>query len=157
MEDKKKKMGVFFKLHNADIIEYSEKNFSEYGFKATDVKKGPCEIGFNIKGSPKKGLISIFLMAKFYLKQNKKNYELFTIETVHKFKIKNFSATFKPNKKGKMLYNMPDMFVKHILGIAIGGTRGMLIASNKNPRYKNIILPLLDISKLLDSYKRKIT
>ncbi len=92
-------------------------------------------------------------MAEFFSNTEKKD-KLFSIETVHKFKLKDFKGLFKKNKENQ--FNIPDSLLNHLIGIAIGGTRGMIAASTKNPKYKKIILPLVITSQLLDTYKNKL-
>jgi len=146
---------IEFKLIDLEIKSFSEKNFAEYGLTSADfkvAKVGTCNIGFNLKIDNKKGLIALPMIVEFFLGLNNKSYKLFSIETVHTFKLKKVGDLFKKNENDQ--YNMPDAFISHILGIAIGGTRGMLVASNKIPEYKKIMLPLIPTSHLIDSYKK---
>jgi len=145
---------IEFKIIDLEIKSFSEKNYEEYGLKASDIKEGGCKIGFNLKIDNKKGIIALSILAEFFSHINKQECKLFSIETVHKFKLKKFGELFKKNKNN--IFNIPDAFVNHLLGIAIGGTRGMLAASIKIPEYKKIILPLVVTSRLLDSYKQSV-
>ncbi len=154
-EDKKNlQEKIEFKLIDLNIKQFLEMNYSDYELTSSDMKAGgKCHIGLNIKIDNKKGMIELGMLAEFFHKMNPEKFKLLSIETVHKFKIKRFVELFKENDE---LYDIPDGFLGHLLGIAIGGTRGMLAASIKIPEYKKIILPLVSTSELLKSVKQKM-
>lgn len=158
MENKKLKKTsevIEFKLVDLEKKGFSEKNYEDYGLKSSDIKEGGCKIGFNLRIDDKKGIIILAILAEFFSHINKQECKLFSIETVHKFKLKKIGEIVKKNKNN--IFNIPDAFVNHLLGIAIGGTRGMLAASITVPEYKKIFLPLVVTSNLLDSYKRTMS
>ena len=144
---------VKFKIIDIEIKSFSETDYKEFGLEESNIKEGGCNVGFNLNIDDKKGIIALPILAEFFPNKKKKECKLFSIETVHRFKLKDFKELLKKNKNG--LYNLPDSLLLHLLGIAIGGTRGMIVASIKIPEYKKIILPLVITSHLLDIYKQQ--
>lgn len=148
----KKDKSIEFRIEEIKIINYFEKDFSEYGLKSTDIKNGSCQVGLNIGFDSKKGTISIPVKATFYVKSNDKDLEIFGIETVHVYKIKKFNKQFKEDENKQ--FDIPDHLLKSLIGTSVGGTRGMILASKKIPEYKKINLPLLNTSHLLGLFKK---
>lgn len=144
---------IDFKIAEIKKITFFEKDFNQYELKSADLKKGTCNIGFNVVPDYEEGTISIPFRANFYVKSGDNDFELFGIETIHRFKIKKFAQHFKKDENDKV--DIPDEFVGKLLGIAVGGTRGMLVALNTVAKYNKILLPLIDTSKLLGLMKKK--
>lgn len=145
---------IEFKIVGLEIISFSEKNYAEYGLKTSDIKGGMCKIGLNFKIDAKKGIIALAILAEFFPGIDNKEFKLISIETVHRFKLKKFKELFKENENDPFI--LPDNFLIHLLGIALGGTRGMLAASIKITEYKKIVLPLVVTREMFDSYKQAV-
>lgn len=114
------------------------------------VKKGKCNIGFGLNVDSKQGRLSFPIKVEFFPNTGE-NVPLFGIETVHSFTIKDFQNHLKKDENGK--FHIPDGLIERLLGLAISGTRGMLVASVNLPEYKKVFLPLVDISRLLKLMK----
>ena len=149
---KKERKKVEFKINDITLKRFSETDFKNYGLKESDLDNGGCNIGFKIAVDNNNKMIALSILAEFFA--DVKDNILFSIETVHEFKIKYFNRLFKKQEGG--LYDIPDAILMHLLGIAIGGTRGMIVASVQIPQYKKIFLPLITTSQLLDAYKKEI-
>lgn len=143
-----------YKLIEVKKISYFENDIEKYQFK-DKVKRGntPFQLTVHIAIDDSSGTIDVILRIKFYYMNNNEKIELFGIDTSHKFKIKNFFEVFLPNDKKE--YPIPDEVMTNFLGIAISGTRGMLIVVNTNKQYENILLPLINPLEVLKHSKGK--
>ena len=142
---------VEYKIDSLRVINHSEKHFSEYGLKSSDIKNGPCEIGINIQINAPKSSIAIPMKVVVFSEHEGNRYELFSTEAIYTFKIKRFKTQFNTNEQGK--YNIPDAIMRTLIGTVIGGMRGIMVASSTIAEYKRIILPFIDTSKILESVK----
>lgn len=156
MKDKnieKKSITLEFRIDEIKIINFFENSYLEYKLKSPNIMKGKCDLGFKVKIDPEKNTVAIPIKATFYFLEKDERYELFGIEAVYIYKIKNFSEKFCVDKDGK--HNIPDSFIKTLLGTTISGIRGMLVALHKIPEYQKIILPMFDTTRLLDVFKKR--
>lgn len=143
---------IEYKIDSINIINHSEKHFSEYGLKSSDIKKGYCQIGIDIRIEGDKSCIVIPMKVVMSMDHEGKKYELFSAEAVYTYKIKKFKSLFMANESDKHM--IPDIFMKTLIGTALGGMRGIMFASTSIAEYKKIILPLIETSKLLEEIKK---
>ncbi len=148
----KKEKTYTFKLVSNKIVSYTENSLGKLGYDLDILKnlqtKLEVKFGFNID----REIIGLFIKADFFYHAEEDKIDLINIETIHQFGIKDFKQNFGITKEKKV--NIPDSLMCTFLGIAVSGTRGMLTASIKSPEYKNFIVPLVDIKKMMDSLKK---
>ena len=80
-------------------------------------------------------------------------YELFSTEAIYRYRIKKFKSLFVTDDPDK--YEIPDAFMRTLIGTSLSGMRGIMIALTTIAEYKKIILPLIGTSKLLEEIKKK--
>ena len=154
MKEKNKKLKFQYKLIGVKKLSYFENNLEEYDFKEKINKNNtPFQLNAHILINDSEGIIEIILKLTFYQLQNGKKFELFGIETSHKFKIKDFKNVFPKNEKDE--YLIPDEAIATLLELSISGTRGMLAVLNTNQYYKDILLPLINPSDIIKSGAKK--
>jgi hypothetical protein len=141
---------IEYKIDSIKVINHAEKHFSKCGLKSSDIKNGHCKIGINIHIDPNKSLIAIPMKVTVF-SDGKAKHELFRTEAIYTFKIKKFKAQFNTNEQG--VSNIPDAFMRTLIGTALGGMRGIMVASTTIAEYKNIILPLIETSQILENVK----
>lgn len=147
------KKTVEYKIDSINIINHSEKHFSEYGLKSSDIKNGNCEIGINIKIDGDKSCISIPMKVAMFLEHEGNKYELFSTEANYTYRIKKFKSLFITSESHK--YIIPDILMRTLIGTALGGMRGIMVASTNIAEYKKIILPMIETSKILEEIKNR--
>jgi len=147
-----KKIKIEFQIHNIDKIEYHEIDFNEYGLTSNDIKNSKFKFGIHLKFNEDEETIAQNIKVIAYYPSGKKELELYGIEAVFQYKIKNFLKIFKHDIDNT--YNIPDPFMAMLLGISISGTRGMLVSLNQTTEYKNIILPLFDPKRIIKDYRK---
>lgn len=142
---------VEFRIAEIKKVSYFQNDYSEFGLLKADLK----EIGVNLSTkfifSENENIISIYIKTNFFVNKENKQFELFGIETAHKFEIKDLQKRFfnSVNKK----FDIPDNIMLIFINISVSGTRGMLAALCSNPAYSKIILPIINPIDLLNSYK----
>jgi hypothetical protein len=155
--DKVKKAGevktVEYKIDSIEVNSHKENDYAEYGLKSTDLRKWSCEIGLNIQIVAPKSKITIPIKIAIFSERGDKRYELFTTEASFSYKIKRFKTLFTTSKEGRV--RIPDGFILSLLGTTIGGMRGIIVASAKTPEYKKVVLPFLNLAKMLQEIKKK--
>lgn len=149
---KKDKIKLAYRVDSIEIVNHSEKNFSEYGLKKSQIKNGDCEIGLNIQIDPEKGSIAIPIKVVVHSEHEGSRYELFSNEVIYTFKVKNFKEQLNTNEQGQ--YDIPDTFMRTLIGATVGGMRGIMVALTTIDEYKKIILPLIDTSTLFEVVKK---
>lgn len=141
--EESKKLSFKYKLIDARKISYFEKDIENSVFKDKLNKENvPFQLKLHVSIDPSVETIELILSIKFYHKEKDKKKEIFGIKSSHKFKIRNFKNVFQSNNKKKHI--IPDEVMATFLGIAISGTRGMLVVLNTNKYLKKIILPLIN-------------
>ena len=149
-ESEKIKKSIRFRLLEIKKIRFYQNNYLDLGLIKEDVQKGNMKIGVNFKIVPDEETISLFLKMDFCHTEH----ELFGIETVHKYKIKDFKHAIQYNEN--KTFNVPDEIMKLWIGIAISDTRGMLVILNSGSDYSRIILPLINLDAFLRSIKKSM-
>ena len=154
MKDENKKIQLQFRLIEVKKLSYFENNLEDFEFKdKIDINKLPFQLGVLFSVNDKNGTIEIILKLTYYYNYNDKKYDLFGLNSSHKFEIKDFISTFDKNEKNE--YFIPDQITANFLGMSISGTRGMLAVLNTNHHYNKIILPLINPSDVLKSGKKQ--
>lgn len=143
---------IEYKIDSINITNHTQKHFSEYGLKSSDIKNGNCQIGIDISIEDDKSCIAIPMKVVMSMEHEGNKYELFSTEAVYTYRIKKFKSLFVMNEPGK--YTIPDGFMRTLMGTALGGMRGIMVASTTIAEYKKIILPLIETSKLLEEVKK---
>lgn len=149
-KSEKIKKSIRFRLLEIKKIRFYQSNYLDFGLSKEDVLKGNLKIGVNFELSPNEEIISLFLKLDFC----HADHELFGIETIHKYKIKDFKNTIQYDEN--KTFNVPDEIMKLWIGIAISDTRGMLVILNSDSEYSRIILPLINLDAFLRSIKKSM-
>lgn len=144
---------IEYKIDSINIINHTEKDFSEYGLKPSDIKTGDCQIRLGLVIDKDKSYITIPMKIGFFTEHENKKCELFSTEAEYIYRIKKFKSLFITSDPNK--YDIPDAFIRTLIGTALSGMRGIMIASTTIPEYKKIILPLIGTSNLLEEIKKK--
>jgi len=144
---------IEFRIIEIKKISYFEKDFLEFELKEEDITHGNLALGLELKIDGEQGVLSFIIKANFYYNKDSENYELFGVEALYRFQVKDFKSSFACNKVGE--YKIPDGLMLTFLDISTSGTRGMLSVLNTNPAYRKIILPLVDKQQLLSSLKKR--
>lgn len=143
---------IEYKIDSINIINHSEKHFSEYGLNSSDIKNGDCEIGIDIRIDADKSCIAIPMKVSMFLMHKDSKNELFGAEAIYTYRIKKFKSLFEMNEQGNFV--IPDTFMRSLIGTALSGMRGIMIASTTIAEYRKIILPMIETSKILENVKK---
>lgn len=143
---------IEYKIDSINIINHTQKHFSEYGLKSSDIKNGESTIGIDIRIEGDKSRIAILMKVVMSLKHEGEKYELFSTEAIYTYIIKNFKSLFVMNEPDK--YIIPDIFMRTLIGTALSGMRGIMFALTTIAEYKKIILPMIETSKILEEVKK---
>ena len=143
---------IEYKIDSINIINHSEKHFSEYGLNSSDIKNGGCEIGIDIRIDAEKSCIAIPMKVSTFLSHKGSKNELFCTEAIYTYRIKKFKSLFVMNEPSK--YVIPDAFMRSLIGTALSGMRGIMVASTTIAEYRKIILPMIETSKILENVKK---
>ena len=144
-----KSHAVSIKIIEIKKIRHYEKDYTQYGLKAKDIKKSTVNIAMRLSFDEEIGAVTIVLVPRFFYPDTEN--ELFGIEAQYKFKIFNM----KRFAVSKNEWRIPDMIMLNLFSIAISGTRGMLAALNTTPEYRNIYLPFLTHKQILSLAQQK--
>lgn len=147
------KATIEYKIDSINIINHTQKHFSEHGLKPSDIKSGECQIGIDIIIEADKSSIAIPMKVVMSMEHESNKYELFSTEAIYRYRIKKFKSLFVTDDPDK--YEIPDAFMRTLIGTALSGMRGIMIALTTIAEYKKIILPLIGTSKLLEEIKKK--
>ena len=147
--DKKKKTNIRFRISFIKRISHFEHSLDELKLKERDVKNGNIELNIFINVDEKNDEITFKIDTTFFVNKNKKRIDLFGVEIIHGFEVKNMGALFPRDKKRKL--EIPDNFMITLLNAVIGCLRGILLLSRTNPEYQEIYLPALNMRKILPS------
>ncbi|HED08020.1 MAG TPA: hypothetical protein ENI57_07895 [Ignavibacteria bacterium] len=140
---------IQFKISEIKKIEHFEKDFKEYGLKLDDLKKCKLETQVGLNIDPQKSSIAIKFSANFFFTQGIKKINLFGIKTLHSFKIRSFNKTLAILNNNEI--DLPDNFIKTLLGISISSSRGMMAVLNTNPAYQKYNIPLMNPTELIET------
>ncbi|MBC8383772.1 MAG: hypothetical protein H8E22_08240 [Candidatus Cloacimonetes bacterium] len=141
---------IIYKIHEAKKISYFENDLSDLGLPNKKINNSLVDYNVSFKIDDEKSLIQIKFSAKFYLKKNKKKFDLFGIDTLHGFKIKNFNKSIKRDNNS---YRIPDILMLTFLNLSVSGSRGMLAILNSKYEYCDILFPIVSTIDLLNKLK----
>ena len=143
---------IEYKIDSINILNHSEKHFSEYGLNSSDIKNGDCEIGIDIRIDADNSCIAIPMKVSMFLRHKDNKNELFCAEAIYTYRIRKFKSLFEMNEQGN--YVIPDTFMRSLIGTALSGMRGIMVASTTIAEYRKIILPMIETSKILENVKK---
>lgn len=143
---------IEYKIDSIDVINHTQKHFSEYGLKSSDIKNGDCQIGIDIRIEADNSCIAIPMKIVMSMEHEGDKYELFVTEAIYIYRIKKFKSLFLTSDHDK--YEIPDAFMRILIGTALSGMRGIMVALTTIPEYKKVLLPLIETSKLLEEIKK---
>ena len=143
---------IEYRIDSINIINHSEKHFSGYGLKSSDIKNGDCEIGIDVRIDGEKSCIAVPMKVSMYLKSDGKKYDLFSAEAIYTYRIKKLKSLFEIDEPSKFV--IPDEFLRTLIGTALSGMRGIMVALTTVEEYKKIILPLIETTKILENLKK---
>ncbi len=144
-----KSHAVSIKIIEIKKIRHYEKDYTQYGLKAKDIKKPTVNIGMRLSFDKKIGAVTIVFVPRFFYPETEN--ELFGIEFQYKFKIFNMKRFAVSENE----WRIPDVIMLNLFSIVISGTRGMLAALNTTPEYRNIYLPVLSREQILSLAQQK--
>jgi hypothetical protein len=104
------------------------------------------KIAFSINGNPDENTAEILLFLKFSLKIEKKFIEFFSFNTSTEFVFKDLDEKLIKIEDDEIF--IEDELAEHLMNIAVGSTRGMMIYKTSNFPFK-LLLPLFDTSELV--------
>lgn len=145
-----KATSIEFKISEISMRKYFENDYREEGLLKKDLNKGRHKIGVAYEIDPDKNSVVIHLKINYIVN----DIEVYGIHSVHKYIIKNFKKKIPQENEQ---FSFPDPVIGNFLSIAMGSTRGMIVAANKNPAYTDYFLPLLEIPKIIKQLKSKPT
>ena len=125
----------------ASKSEINENIVSNYNEDNVQVK-----IAFSINGNPDENTAEILLFLKFSLKIEKKFIEFFSFNTSTEFVFKDLDEKLIKIEDDEIF--IEDELAEHLMNIAVGSTRGMMIYKTSNFPFK-LLLPLFDTSELV--------
>ena len=152
---KKDKLKIQYRIAEIKKLSHYENDFLENGLKPSDLKNIKFEISVNLSIDRNDGIISFKIEIHCNCFSDEKNIKikLFGIETLHRYKIRNFNKLFR--KKDSDIYKIPDLLMLNFLNFSISDTRGMIAALNTTPEYSKIILPPVYTKDILKSLKEQ--
>ncbi len=153
VEKNKAKNKFEFRITSIKKLRYFQNEYSMFGLDLGDIKRGFVKLKAHMKIEKQKGILSIFLNVNFSTNKEQKEYELFGIETVHSFQLRNFSKLYVVAETDT--FEIPDELMILFINVSVSGTRGMLVALNTIQDYSNIILPVIYPGDLLGELKKE--
>lgn len=143
---------VQFRIEELRKIRYFENNHEDYGItEKIDLASIKVDAGFEI--SEELESLVIKLKVVFLKSPEEENQQLFGIETLSRYRIKDFKKYFK---EGDKTFGFPEKALIHFIALSISSTRGMLAVLNTNPAYQHMILPPLDPKPFIENLSKKI-
>jgi len=151
--EKKKKTQIQFKIVKIKKLSYYENNLQQLGLKEKKIKNSNVDYGASLSIDGKTGTVSFTTIAKFYVEKQTKRFDLFGIEALHSFRIRNFSDVIPSLNSDE--FKIPNDIMHLFLNISISGMRGMIALLNTKPEYCELVFPIVNTEKLLDDLKNK--
>lgn len=110
------------------------------------------KIAFSINGNPNENTAEILLFLKFSLKIEKKFIEFFSFNTSTEFVFKDLDEKLIKIEDDEIF--IEDELAEHLMNIAVGSARGMMVYKTSNFPFK-LLLPLFDTSELVKKVNDK--
>jgi len=142
---------IEFSIQHIKKLQFIETDPSLLGIEKKSFPEAKIDMGFGLIPNDKLEMVSIQMNADFYIIENEQKIVLFGIRTEYAFKIKDFTNVFQMAKDGKV--TIPDVFMHIFLNVTIAGTRGMIAALITVEKYRHLILPPLDMGRILTEMK----
>lgn len=152
MNTKEKETKIEYRIAEIKKLRHCENDYHNFGLTESDIKRSKFGLGISLGIEGENGFLSFKIKAHFLCPHQDKEIELFGLESLFKFQIKEFKKHFL--KKSPDEFSIPDPLMLNLLNIAISGTRGMLAVLNTNPSYINYTLPLLNPVQILKSLQK---
>lgn len=151
--EKKKKTQIQFKIIKIEKLSYYENDLQKLGLKEKKIKNSNVDYGASIIIEREPGIVSFTTIAKFYVEKQTKRFDLFGIEVLHSFKIKNFNDVISSLNNSE--FQIPNDIMHLFLNISISGMRGMIALLNTKTEYCELVFPIVNTEKLLEDLKNK--
>lgn len=149
----KKQNSFLFKLQEIKKMKHYENDYEKFGLSEDDLKNINLKIGFGSEDNAEDESVSITLEICFVCSKDSEEYILCGIETMHTFKIKDFTKNIlKENDR----YVIPEEILATFLSISISDTRGMMFILNSNQIYKNLYLPIINPIDILTGKQKTL-
>ena len=150
LTNKNDELKVNFGLINVEKLKFFENDPNEVGFNEKIKNKVNTVIHTELDIDIENETIGIILEITFKSSTNG-DIDLFGIKTRHLYKINNITSIVKKSDNND--FNIPDRFLATLISIAYSGTRGMLAILNANNKYRKLLLPIVQPTKLLPQKK----
>jgi hypothetical protein len=147
-----KKSQILYRITEMRKLSHFEKDPDELELDEADIKKPKIEIVTQISSDLKNGNTSVKLMINF---QTPQGAAFLGIESETKFHIKEPAKVLIKDDCNELVF--PQELFEYFIGISISGTRGMLAVLNTRPFYKDIILPPVDVKKMVADWHKEKT
>jgi hypothetical protein len=131
-----------FRIAEIKKISSYENSPKKLNIDPKKIKKSNIRFGLKIEIDEQNGFISIYLKFDNNILIDNVDYNIFGIESLYVFQIKNFQEKYIDQETKKLI--IPDDVMISFLNIAIAGTRGMFAVLLKTPKYKKIVLPIFN-------------
>lgn len=148
----KNKPKIYFNIDSIRKISHFENNFRDFGLDKTNLDQYKFNFNVGLRINSEEGSITYQIKVSFHIEIDSEKYDLFGIETAHKFIIKDFKKLFSKSDCDE--FSIPDDLMTNVLSISISGTRSMLAALNSTPEYTKILVPPIDPKDVLEKIKR---
>ena len=149
--EKKKITQIQYKIVKIKKLSYYENDLQKLGIKEKKIKNSNVDYGASMVIEHKTGTVSFTTIAKFYVEKQTKRIDLFGIETLHSFRIRNFSDVIPSLNNNE--FQIPNNIMQLFLNISISGMRGMIALLNTKPEYCELVFPIVNTEKLLEDLK----
>lgn len=125
-------------------LSFCEAGPGELEVTQDDLKTTKIDLALAVAQDNTKGYFIIKFKATYRIKEDVKIIE---IESESVFEILNHEQVLNTDAHGD--YLLPQDIVNKFAAIAVGGTRGMLAIMISNPIYRPLVLPPIDVDKML--------
>lgn len=145
------KKSIQYRIAEFKITKHFENELSQTGIKKISLPSTKINFSVTTKFDVPKNILHFMIKVVSYHKIKDKMVELFGLENICSFEIKDLNKIL-PIEDDKI--KIPDNLMLALLNIVVSGTRGMLVAMNKNPEYASLILPVINSKDLLENIKK---
>ncbi|MBC8550955.1 MAG: hypothetical protein H8D23_15020 [Candidatus Brocadiales bacterium] len=144
-----KKREIEFSIKSIKVLEFHESNPSTLPLSESEELNSKSTVRYELGFKPPEDLILFRIYTHFFHESEGEKYPLFSLTSEYAFEVKHFKELFKKTNSDE--FDVPHELLVIFINIAIAGTRGMIVASIRNDRYKNIYLPIFNPQKLLQN------
>jgi hypothetical protein len=93
-----KNQTIEFRITEIKKISYFQNDFSVYGLVKSDISKGEVSLSINFQLVEEVESVAVYVNTNFSVNKDEKRIELFGIETIHTFAIRNIKNKFYDEK-----------------------------------------------------------